>query len=265
VAEPPTPAHGESSSGPGSPTDGTASEGNGASPVPPEKHEGASRRRPGGLIGWWISLSNEYRLALIAQIGAFIVALVAAGSGWFVGLQHDSNETSRQKTSFTASQQKDAYTSFLNAATDLAGAIDVESTAIINRYPYDKVDDALTTKTNVETSYTELMHAANLAELFGSHKVRDTANKVVDAAGQSRFHVMLWNESHPQGTNYPTCPEVIQFIKQTKIEDSPQLYADIERFNEAAREDLDIPSLPPSPTPSSDPFPNDVCVNNPPR
>jgi hypothetical protein len=205
--------------------------------------------------------SNEFWLAIASSIVALIVGVIAAGSGWYTANHHDEQETIRQKVSFTRSQQKEAYAAFINSASDLAMAIQLQVEAIQNRYPYFPYVPLLEGREDLKTSYTDFAHATNLAQLYGSSRVRDESNKVFDAAMQSRSTIADWEMNHPaNGPNNASCPEVLAFVNETEFVNRQQLGNAIDRFNDAAREDLDISSLPPTSPPSQPPLPNDACV-----
>jgi hypothetical protein len=232
--EEPTPAHDETSSEATSPTS-----------APKEKR------------------SNEFWLALASIIGAVVVSAIAAGSGWYTANHHDKQETMRQKVSSARSQQKQAYAGFINSASDLAIAIQLQVKAIENRYPYFLQSPIPEGKADVEARFTDFGHALDVAQLYGSAGVRDESNKVFDAAAQSRLIVVGWQVTHPDNApNDAPCPELLEF--ENKTESNRQKLANsIDRFNDAAREDLGIPSLPPTSTPPEPLLPKDACSNYP--
>jgi hypothetical protein len=252
------PAHDETSSGTTSPSGGPHGGHSGAEPTvsdsaPPTRDVVVTRdKRP-----------NEFWLAVASSVVALVIGAIATGSGWYTVNQHDKQETQRQQLSSTRLQQKDAYTGFINSASDVAIAIQLQVKAIENRYPYFLYTPIPETKADLETRFTDLGHALDLAQLYGSAHVRDRSNEVFDAAGQSRFVVIGWNISHPGNdpTNAP-CPELLDFEKKTES-NRQQLGNAIERFSDAAREDLGIPALPPTSIPSEPLLPQDACANFP--
>ena len=170
---------------------------------------------------------------------------------------------SRQKVSSTRSQQKDAYAGFINSASDVAIAIQLRVKAIENRYPFFLYSPIPEGKADLETKFTDFGHSLDLAQLYGSARVRDQSNKVFDAAEQSRFVIIGWDIAHPANDpNNAPCPELLEFEKKTEA-NRQQLGNAIDRFNDAAREDLGIPALPATSTPPEPLLPNDTCANLP--
>jgi hypothetical protein len=207
--------------------------------------------------------SNEFWLALASIIAALVLGVIAAGSGWYTANQHDEQETMRQKVSSTRSQQKEAYVGFINSASDLAIAIQLQVKAIENRYPYFLHSPIPEGKADLEARFTDFGHALDLAQLYGSALVRDQSNKVFDAAAQSRLIIVGWDVTHPANApDEAPCPELLAFENKTES-NRQQLANAIDRFNDAAREDLGISALPPTSTPPEPLLPKDACTNYP--
>lgn len=207
--------------------------------------------------------SNEFWLALASIIAALVVGVIAVGSGWYTANQHGEKETMRQKDSFIRSQQKEAYAGFINSASDLAIAIQLRVKGIENLYPYFLHTPIPEGKADVEARFTDFGHALDLAQLYGSARVRDESNKVFDAAAQSRLIIVGWEVTHPDnGPDNAPCPELLAFENKTES-NRQQLANSIDRFNDAAREDLGIPALPPTSTPPEPLLPKDACTNYP--
>jgi hypothetical protein len=254
--EQPTPAHDETSSEATSPTGERPSEGEYTSSTPAAlpKLEGLVKNE---------KRSNEFWLALASIIAALVVGLIAVGSGWYTANRHGEQETMRQKYSFIRSQQKEADAGFINSASDLAIAIQLRVKAIENIYPYFLHSPIPEGKANVEARFTDFGHALDLAQLYGSAHVRDQSNKVFDAAAQSRLIIVGWEVTHPDiGPDNAPCPELLEFENKTEL-NRQQLANAIDRFNDAAREDLGIPALPPTSTPPEPLLPKDACTNYP--
>jgi len=189
--EEPTPAHDETSPGATSPTGGRPGEYTSSTPSKPDGgHSGseppASDPTPPKLevLVKKEKRSNEFWLALASIIAALVVGAIAAGSGWYTANQHDEQETLRQKVSSPQLQQKEAYASFINSASDLAIAIQLQVKAIENRYPYFLHSPIPEGKAHVEARFTDFGHALDVAQLYGSARVRDASNKVFDAADE---------------------------------------------------------------------------------
>jgi hypothetical protein len=236
-----TPAHDETSSEPASDA------------VPPKLEVLVKREKR----------SNEFWLALASIIAALVVGVIAVGAGWYTANQHGEHETMHQKDSFIRSQQKDAYAGFINSASDLAIAIQLRVKGIENQYPYFLHSPIPEGKADVEARFTDFGHALDLAQLYGSARVRDESNKVFDAAAQSRLIIVGWEVTHPDnGPDNAPCPELLEFENKTES-NRQQLANSIDRFNDAAREDLGIPSLPPTSTPPEPLLPKDACANYP--
>jgi hypothetical protein len=207
--------------------------------------------------------SNEFWLALASIFLALAVSAIAVGSGWYTANQHDKQETMRQKVSSTRSQQKDAYAGFINSASDLAIAIQLQVKAIENRYPYFLYSPIPEEKADLEKKFIDFGHALDLAQLWGSARVRDDSNKVFEAAEQSRFVIIGWGVAHPgNDPNSAPCPELLAFENKTES-NRQELGNAIDRFNDAAREDLGIPALAPTSTPPEPLLPKDACANYP--
>jgi hypothetical protein len=161
------------------------------------------------------------------------------------------------------SQEKAAYAGFINSASDLAIAIQLHVKAIENHYPYFIHSPIPEGKADVEKSFTDFGHALDVAQLFGSARVRDQSNKVFDAAAQSRLIIVRWEMTYPADRpNDAPCPELLAFENKTEL-NRQQLANAIDHFNDAAREDLGIPSLPPTSTPPEPLLPKDACTNYP--
>jgi hypothetical protein len=207
--------------------------------------------------------SNEFWLALASIAAALVIGAIATGSGWYTANQHDKQETSRQKMSVNRSQQKETYANFITSASDLAIAIQLQVKAIENRYPYFLHSPIPEGKADVETKFTDFGHALDVAQLYGSARVRDESNKVFDAAAQSRLVIVGWEMNNPDsGAPEALCPELLEF--ENKTETNRQRLANaIDRFNDAAREDLGISPLPPTSTPPEPLLPKDACANYP--
>jgi hypothetical protein len=206
---------------------------------------------------------NEFWLAVASSVVALVIGAIATGSGWYTAHQHDKQETQRLQVSSTQLQQKDAYANFLNAASDVAIAIQLQVKAIENRYPYFLYSPIPESKADLETRFTDLGHALDLAQLYGSAHVRDRSNDTFDAAAHSRSVVIGWNISHPgNDPNNAPCPELLDFEKTTES-NRQQLGNAIERFNDAAREDLGLPALPPTSIPPEPLLPQDACAKFP--
>jgi hypothetical protein len=206
---------------------------------------------------------NEFWLALASTVVALVIGVIAAGSGWYTANQHDKQETIRQTVSSTRSQQKDAYVGFINSASDVAIAIQLQVKAIENRYPFFLYSPIPEGKADLETKFIGLGHALDLAQLYGSARVRDQSNKVFEAAEQSRFVIIGWDIAHPASDpNSAPCPELLEFEKKTES-DRQELGNAIDRFNDAAREDLGIPALPATSIPPEPLLPKDTCTNLP--
>jgi hypothetical protein len=267
--EEPTPAHDETSSGSASPTGERPSEGES---TPAKPHGGQSGSEPLAsdpappkleVLVKEEKRSNEFWLALASIIVALVVGAIAAGSGWYTANRHDEQATMRQKINFTQAQQKEAYAGFINAASDVAIAIQLRVKAIENRYPYFLHSLIPEGKADVEAKFTDFGHALDLAQLYGSARVRDDSNKVFDAAAQSRLIIVGWEVTHPDnGPNDAPCPELLEFENKTES-NRQQLANAIDHFNDAAREDLGIPPLPATSTPPEPLLPKDACTNYP--
>jgi hypothetical protein len=207
--------------------------------------------------------SNEFWLALASIGAALTIGAIATGSGWYAADQHDKQETIWVKAGSTRAQQRDAYVGFINAASDVAIAVQLQVKTIENRYPYFLFSPIPPDKADLERKFTDLGHALDQAQLYGNARVRDRSNEVFDAAEQSRFVVIGWDLTHPANDpNNAPCPEVLEFEKKTEA-NRQQLGNAIDRFNDAAREDLGIPALPPTSTRPEPLLPNDVCTNPP--
>jgi hypothetical protein len=207
--------------------------------------------------------SNEFWLALASSVAALVVAAIAVGAGWYTANHHDEQEAMRQKVNFTRSQQKETFAAFINSASDLAIAIQLRVKGIENQYPYFLHSPIPEGKADVEARLTDFGHTLDLAQLYGSARVRDESNKVFDAAAQSRLIIMGWEVTHPDsGPDNAPCPELLAFENKTES-NRQQLANSIDRFNDAAREDLGIPGLPPTSTPPEPLLPKDACANYP--
>jgi hypothetical protein len=253
----PTRAHDETSSGASSPANPhggqSGSEPLASDPAPPNSEVLAKKEKR----------SNEFWLALASIIATLVIGSIAAGSGWYTANQHDEQATMRQKVSSTQSQQKEAYAGFINSASDVAIAIHLRVKAIENRYPYFLHSPIPEDKADIETTFTHFGHALDLAQLYGSAGVRDQSNKVFDAAAQSRLTVVGWEITYPaNGPDDAPCPELLAFENKTES-NRQQLANAIDRFNDAARENLGIPSLPPTSTAPEPLLPKDACSNEP--
>jgi hypothetical protein len=223
-----------------------------SAPPTPEVVQSEKKKRP-----------NEFWLALASSVVALVIGVIAAGSGWYTASQHDKQETIRQTVSSTRSQQKEAYVGFINSASDVAIAIQLQVKAIENRYPFFLYSPIPEGKADLETKFTGLGHALDLAQLYGSDRVRDQSNKVFEAAEQSRFVIIGWDITHPASDpNSAPCPELLEFEKKTET-DRRALGDAIDRFNDAAREDLGIPALPATSIPPEPLLPKDTCSNLP--
>jgi hypothetical protein len=268
--EEPTPAHGETSPGATSPTGERPGEYTSPTPAKPDGGHSGSEPPASGPAPPQLEVlvkkekrSNEFWLALASIIVALVVGAIAAGSGWYTANQHDKQETLRQKVNSTQSQQKHAYASFINSASDLAIAIQLQVKAIENRYPYFLHSPIPEGKANVEARFTDFGHALDVTQLYGSAHVRDESNKVFDAAAQSRLIIVGWQMTYPDnGPNDAPCLELLEFENKTES-NRQQLANAIDRFNDAAREDLGIRSLPPTSTPPEPLLPKDACTNYP--
>jgi hypothetical protein len=268
----PTPADDEAPSAATSPTGARPSEGEFTASTPAKPHGGHSGSEPPasdpappkpGVLIKKEKRSNEFWLALASIIAALVVGAIAVGSGWYTANQHDKQATMRQKASSTQSQQKEAYAGFITSASDLAIAIQLQVKAIENRYPYFLHSPIPEGKADVEARFTDFGHALDVAQLYGSAHVRGASNKVFDAAAQSRLIIVGWDITHPaNGPNDAPCPELLAFENKTEL-NRQQLANAIDRFNDAAREDLGIPSLPPTSTPPEPLLPKDACANYP--
>jgi hypothetical protein len=207
--------------------------------------------------------SNEFWLALASIGSALAVGAIATGSAWYAADQHDKQETIREQAGSTRSQQKDAYVGFINSASDVAIAVQLQVKNIENRYPYFLYSPIPPDKADLETRFTDFGHALDLAQLYGSARVRDRSKEVFDAAEQSRFVVIGWDLAHPgNDPNSAPCSELLDFEKKTES-NRQELGNAIDRFNDAAREDLGIPALPPTSTRPEPLLPEDACKNPP--
>ena len=121
--------------------------------------------------------SNEFWLALASIVLALVVSVIAVGSGWYTADQHDKQETIRENVSSTRSQQKDAYTGFINSASDLAIAIQLQVKAIENRYPYFLYTPIPEDKADLEKKFIDFGHTLDLAQLWGSAVCETTATR----------------------------------------------------------------------------------------
>jgi hypothetical protein len=203
--------------------------------------------------------SNEFWLALASTIVTLVVGAIAVGSGWYTVHQHDKQETMRQKLNSTRPEQKVAYAGFINSASDLAIAIQLRVKSIENLYPYFLHSPIPEGKADIEARFTDFGHKLDLAQLYGSAHVRDESNKVFAAAAQSRLIIVGWEVTHPDnGPDNAPCPELLEFENKTEV-NRQQLANSIDRFNDAAREDLGIPALPPTSTPPEPLLPKDAC------
>jgi hypothetical protein len=297
VADQTRPEHGETSSASESPTSGAASDGAETStpaelPTPPPddaeaedarpetvtQHVGlfARRRRARGsesppwdpatpklelLVKKEKTRSNEYRLAVLSQVGALIVAAIAAASGWAVGYQHDKQEMARDQASFLRSEQRDQYVTFINSAADLGISLQNKVAEIAGRYnPSIKLEFILESKADLVASYTNLSHAMNSVLLLGSPKVRGAAEDVFTAANQSANHVEEWEARYPaNGPTPPSCPEIVDFINDDYLKFGANLSSAIDLFGAAAREDLNIRYLPPITFPPGTQIDKAIC------
>jgi len=208
--------------------------------------------------------SNEFWLALASIIAALVVGVIAVGSGWYTANQHEKQETQRLTVSSTRSQQKDAYAGFINSASDLAVALQLQVRAIENPYPFfPNTPIPVGEAADLETRFADIGHALNSAQLYGSGRVRDQSNKVFEAAAQSRSVIIGWGLIHPaNGPDNASCPELLDFENKTES-DRQELANAIDRFIDAAREDLGISPLPPTSTPPEPLLPKDACANYP--
>jgi hypothetical protein len=267
-----TPAHDETSSESASPT-GESSLQNEYTPStaanPPGGQSGSTAPAPDTVPPTLEVLvkkerrSNEFWLALASSIAALVVAAIAVGAGWYTANQHDEQQTMRQKISSTRSEQTAAYAGFINSSSDLAVAIQLQVKAIENRYPFFLFTPIQEDKADLESRFTDIGHALNSAQLYGGGRVRDESNKVFEAAAQSRSVIVGWGIAHPANDpNSASCPELLAFESKTDA-NRQQLANAIDRFNDAAREDLGISSLPPTSTPPEPLLPKDACTNYP--
>ncbi len=261
MVDEPTPTHDDASSGATSPL--------GERPGPHEGHSGsepaASDSAPPDREVPVITekRSNEFWLALASIVVALVIGAIAVGSGWYTANQHDEQETMRLKLSSTRTQQKDAYAGFINSASDVAMAIQVRVKDIENRYPYFLHSPIPEDKADLETKFANFGHTLDLAQLYGSARVRDRSNEVFDAAAQSRFVIIGWDITHSANDpNNAPCTELLEFEKKAET-NRQQLGNAIDRFNDAAREDLGIPALPPTSTRPEPLLPPEVCTNAP--
>jgi hypothetical protein len=249
--EEPTPAH---ASTPAEPRGGQSdSEPPASGPTPPKPETLVKKEKR----------SNEFWLALASILAALVVGVIAVGSSWYTANQHGEQETMRHKDSLIRSQQKDAYAGFINSASDVAIAIQLRVKAIENVYPYFLHSPIPEGKADVEARFTEFGHALDLAQLYGSAHVRDQSNKLYEAAAQSRLIIVGWEITHPDnGPDNAPCAELLAFENKTE-QNRQQLANSIDRFNDAAREDLGIPPLPPTSAPPEPLLPADACANYP--
>ena len=265
-----TPAHDEKSSSPVLPTGEPPSEGEDMSSTPADQHGGQSGSEPSdpasprpGVPVKKGTRSNEFWLALTSIIAALLIGVVAVGSGWYSAYQHGEQETKREKDTFLQTQQKEAYAGFISSASDVAIAIELQVKAVGNQYPYFPNSPIPEGKADVEKTFTDFGHALDLAQLYGSARVRDQSNKVFEAAAQSRLVVVGWELIHPvNGSNDAPCPELLAFEDKTES-NRQELGNAIDRFSDAAREDLGIPALPVTSTPPEPLHPKDACTNYP--
>ena len=227
-----------------------------------------------------LRVSNESRksnadiLAIISQIGALVVAALAVAATWLTADHHDRQESDRQKVTFAQeneraqaafrqSQQKDAYAGFANAATDISSALEARTWVIIGQYPYFH-SDLVEGNSDISASLKDLSHALNLVVIYGGLKTTKAAHDVYDAGAADYNEIANWNLGHPAGSPMPTCREVLSFVKDTMIENEPALKNATDNFNNAAREELRIEPLPPSPPLKYPPIADDVCESFPP-
>jgi hypothetical protein len=269
LVEAPTPPHDETSTGPASPTGELPSEGGDMSSTPAEPPGAQADSEPPAsgptppkpeIPVKKEKRSNEFWLALASIFAVLVVGVIAVESGWFTANQHGEQETMRHKDSLIRSQQKDAYVGFINSASDVAIAIQLRVKAIENEYPYFLHSPIPAGKADVEAKFTDFGHALDVAQLYGSVNVRNQSNKVYEAAAQSRLIIVGWEITHPDsGPNNAPCAELLAFENKTE-QNRQQLANSIDRFNDAAREDLGIPALPPTSTPPEPLLPADACA-----
>jgi hypothetical protein len=268
-----TPAHDETSFDATSPTGERSSDGKRTSSTPAEPLGGESAFEPPASDSALPKLevlvkkekrSNEFWLALASSIAALIIGAIAVGSGWYTANKHDEQETMRQTINVTRSQQREAYAGFINSASDLAVAIQLQVKAIENPYPFfPNTPIPEGRAADLETLFTDTGHALNSAQLYGSGRLRDQSDKVFEAAAQSRSVIIGWGIAHPANSpDNASCPELLDFENKTES-DRQQLANAIDRFSDAAREDLGISPLPPTSTPSEPLLPKDACANYP--
>jgi hypothetical protein len=221
-------------------------------PEPPLKVELIQERKPRFPKEFWIAAVSIVATA-IASVVATVMTLLTSNS-------HDKRESERQKASFTQEnehdqtkfrqdQQKEAYAGFANAASDLEAAIHQQVYAIVGKYPNFHLSKSLTGNADVDSSYIALLHARNLASLFGSTEVRNALIEVIDKATTDRDDVDIWDSQHKNSSRIPSCNDLMLFTLQTQETDRQALESAIEHFNEVARADLRIPALGPKPPP----------------
>ena len=79
--------------------------------------------------------SNEFWLGALGIVATMLAALVGAVATYFTGVHRDDQETLRAQTSFTRSEQVQAYTAFSNAHNDLRQALLYKRATILEKYP----------------------------------------------------------------------------------------------------------------------------------
>jgi hypothetical protein len=134
--------------------------------------------------------SNEFWLAALGIVATMVVGVVGAFVTWYAGKQHDEQETIREKNKFTQSQQKQAYTAFVDAANDFIFAFESDVQDTVNKYaspfgPSWKPSFQIPTRPAISVKNDETMSdnnvvAANLqVSFFASKDVKAAADIVM--------------------------------------------------------------------------------------
>jgi hypothetical protein len=246
-ADEPSPEGEETSSTPGKPVDqpteesdeSPVSEPPGSDAEPPKK-----QRR-----------SNEFWLATLGIAGTLLAAIAGGAATIASGVEHDNHDTKSAQvsfahesqsaqTSFARTQQVAAYTGFVNSAGDLTQSLLYERNEDVNRYPYIAQRESLTPNSDREKSSYDFDHAFYEVSLFGSPRARDAADKAREISGRFSIYLITWEFEHPATAGTPSCRAVVLFLNNTD-DLLMKLGAAIGRFQDVAREDLGIPSIPP--------------------
>lgn len=219
----PTPAHGEPSSAPESPTDEPPREGvsepSGSDAEPPSK-----QRR-----------SNEFWLAVLGVVATALVGVVGAATTYFTGVAHDQQESMRAQASFNRSEQVQAYNKFLYAITAFDHAL---------RYEYQIIDPPAVPARSVSRperdfaqSQQDLAEAAVGLTFYGTPDVMRTLTDVLNAVKRLKGNLADWELSHS------TDKESSHEFKCGQQNDLNYLEFAQAKFGAAGRKDLGLSSV----------------------